>query len=198
MMTIGAMASNEDIGEQTSKNSADGLVQRARHDAEALGRLYDRHYPGVLRYCVHRLFLREVAEDVTSSVFLQVAGSIRNFTGLTEDDFRNWLYAIAGNQVNAYIRKTVRRKALLKAAGRQRLVEVGSSADTDNLDWSALYQEIAKLSDREQTIVALRIENLPYEQIAAVLDIKPIAARVAFNRALKKLKARLAKSIGRA
>ncbi len=197
-MTIGAMASNEDIGEQTSRVSADGLVQRARHDAEALGRLYDRHYPGVLRYCVHRLFLREVAEDVTSAVFLQVAGGIRNFVGLTEDDFCNWLYAIAGNQVNAYIRKTVRRKALLEAAVRGRFVVVGSSADTDHLDWSALYQGIAGLSDREQAIVALRIENMPYERIAAVLDIKPTTARVAFNRALKKLRARLAKSMGRA
>jgi len=39
------------------------LLRRARRDPQALGLLYDRHYPGVLRYCMHRLFVREAAED---------------------------------------------------------------------------------------------------------------------------------------
>ena len=46
------------------------LVIRARREAEALGQLYDTYYDKVLRFCVYRLFNREVAEDVTSVVFL--------------------------------------------------------------------------------------------------------------------------------
>ena len=190
-MTIGAMA--RDAGD------SDELVTRARHDAEALGQLYDRHYAGVLRYCVHRLFLREVAEDVTSQVFLDVAKRIRYFAGTTENDFRNWLYAIAGNQLRAYLRKRARRKRLLEAAVRQGRVGVGPSADCEGeLDWPTLYQAIAALSAREQTVITLRsFEQLPFEQIAAVLRIKPVTARVAFSRALKKLRKRLMKSLGR-
>ena len=186
-----AMASTGDGGD---------LVQRAARDSEALGRLYDRHYPGVLRYCVHRLFVREAAEDVTSEVFLEVARCIRGFTGRTERDFGNWLYAIATNQVNAYLRKASRRKALLASAARQRRIGLGgSSGGQDCPDWATLYEAIAALSPRQQAIVTLRsFENLPYEQIAAVLGIKPVAARVAFSRALKKLRARLPSSMGSA
>lgn len=183
-----------------STGNGGDLVQRAARDSEALGRLYDRHYPGVLRYCVHRLFVREAAEDVTSAVFLEVARRIRGFGGRTEQDFRNWLYAIATNQVNAHVRKTARRKALLEAAARQRRIGLGgASGGQDSLDWATLYEAIAALRPREQAIVTLRsFENMAYEQIAAVLEIKPVAARVAFSRALKKLRARLPRSMGSA
>ncbi|KPK79866.1 MAG: hypothetical protein AMJ81_12685 [Phycisphaerae bacterium SM23_33] len=191
-MTIGAMAPSPDEAEQ--------LLRRARRDGQALGRLYDRHYDGVYRYCVHRLFLREAAEDVTSEVFLQVARQIRTFAGATESDFRNWLYAVAGRQVAAYLRKAARRKALLEAAAYQGRLTASRTEDCqDELDWPSLYQAIAGLSEREQTVVTLRgFEELPYEQIAVVLNVKPAAARVVFSRALKKLKKRLLKSMGSA
>ncbi len=191
-MTIRAMA--------RGAGNSDDLVWRARREAGALGHLYDRHYAGVLRYCVHRLFVREAAEDVTSQVFLQVVERIRHFAGTTEQDFRNWLYAITGNQIRAYLRKRARRKALLEAAVRQGRIQLGTSADCGpELDWPTLYQAIAELTEREQTIVTLRsFEQLPFEQIAAVLEIELVTARVAFSRALKKLRARLAKSLGRA
>ena len=176
------------------------LVPRARHEAKALGELYERHYAGVFRYCLHRLFVREVGEDVTSEVFLAVARGIRQFPGRTEADFRNWLYAIAGNQVSAYLRTRSRRKALLEAAARQRRIALNDPPDpTDELDWPILYQAIADLPQREQAVVTLRcLEKWPFQDIAATLAIRPVTARVSFHRALKQLRARLARPFGRA
>jgi RNA polymerase sigma-70 factor (ECF subfamily) len=67
------------------------LVAEARNDPAAFGRLYRRHYDTVFRYCVHRLFERQAAEDVTSAVFLKVVENLGRFKG-TELQFRNWLY----------------------------------------------------------------------------------------------------------
>ena len=77
------------------------------------GQLYELYYDRIFRFCVHRLFNRTTAEDVTSSVFLTVARTMRDFKGRTEQDFRSWIYTIAANQANAHIRKTVRRKRLM-------------------------------------------------------------------------------------
>ena len=77
----------------------DDMVLRARSDAEALGKLYERSYDRVFRYCVRRLFLKEMAEDVTAAVFLHVAERVRDFRGTSEREFRNWLYAIATNEI---------------------------------------------------------------------------------------------------
>ena len=158
------------------------LLQRARCDPEALGQLYDRHYGGVLRYCIHRLFVREAAEDVTSQVFLEVARRIQRFPGTSENDFANWLYAIASNLAAACIRDFRRRKALLEAAAREGRIRISDPAgNQDELDWPHLYAAIAALPDRDQAIVTLRsFEDLSFEQIGAVLDMKPTAARVAF------------------
>ncbi len=171
------------------------LVLRAKTDADALAELYELYYDRIFRFCMHRLFYREIAEDVTSIVFLEVARKIRDFRGLTDQDFRNWVYTIAVNQANAYIRKSLRRRKLLaKAAGSL----AGSPTDDDGsskLDWPSLYAAIVKLKPQHQTIVTLRFfENLPFEQIAQILDITQSTARVTMHRIINKLRKTLKNS----
>ena len=61
----------------------DDLVLRARSQAEALARLYDIYYQPIFSFCVHRLFNKEIAEDVASSVFLEIARGICRKAGST-------------------------------------------------------------------------------------------------------------------
>ena len=93
-------------------NDNDALVIEARTDAKALGQLYELYYPRILRFCVYRLFDKQIAEDVTSVTFLAIASGIQHFKGETERDFANWVYAIASNKANSCIRKKLRRKRL--------------------------------------------------------------------------------------
>ena len=181
---VGAMA------KLVERKEDDDLVLEARTQAGALGRLYELYYERIFRFCVHRLFNKEIAEDVTSTVFLQVARRIRTFKGRTVQDFRNWLYAIAANQANAYIRKTSRRKKLLaEAAGSMTASAAGSTDKSSEPDWPRLYEAILKLKPQHQTIVTLRFfENLKYEQLAKILNVKEATARVTLHRILNELR----------
>ena len=181
---VGAMA---EIAKQTEE---DDLVITARTDAEALGQLYDLYYDQIFRFCVHRLFSKAIAEDVTSSVFLTVARSIRNFKGRSEKEFRNWLYAIAANEANACIRKTSRRKHLLaEAAASMTKCCTNSTEDSDELNWPMLYAAILKLKPEHQTIVTLRFfENMEFEGIGRIINAKPATVRVTLHRILKQLR----------
>jgi RNA polymerase sigma factor (sigma-70 family) len=182
---VGAMAKVVEARED------DDLVLRARTQADALGRLYEAYYEPIFRFCVHRLFNKEIAEDITSTVFLQVARKIRSFKGRTEQDFGNWLYAIAANQANAYIRKTSRRKKLLAEAARS-MRAFKNSEQAPEPDWPRLYAAILKLKPKHQTIVTLRFfENLRYEQIAQILNVKEATLRVTLHRILDKLRKHL-------
>ncbi|MBN2457271.1 MAG: hypothetical protein JXB29_12165 [Sedimentisphaerales bacterium] len=58
------------------QTDSDSLILRARTDADALGELYELYYERIFRFCVHRLFDREIAEDLTSSIFLAVARQV--------------------------------------------------------------------------------------------------------------------------
>jgi len=180
---VGAMAK---LFERTEN---DDLVLRARTQAHALGRLYELYYERIFRFCVHRLFNKEIAEDVTSTVFLEVARSIRLFKGRTVQDFQNWLYAIAANQANAYIRKTSRRKELLKEVADLMTAADGGNDESSEPDWPRLYAAILKLKPQHQTIVTLRFfENFKYEQIAQILNIKEVTVRVTLHRILNELR----------
>lgn len=178
--------------EQTNN---DDLVLRARTDADALGCLYELYYKRIFRFCVHRLFGREIAEDVTSTIFLAVARRIRAFPGRTEKDFRNWLYAIAAKQANAYIRKTSRRKQLFAEAAAS-TIATNCTDDSSELDWPRLYRAIMKLPPRHQTIITLRFfENMEFEQIAKIINARPATVRVMLHRILKKLRNHLETTI---
>jgi len=179
---VGAMAKVVEARED------DDLVLRARTQANALGRLYELYYQPIFRFCVHRLFMKEIAEDVTSTVFLEVARGIRSFEGRGEQDFRNWLYVIAANQANAYIRKTSRRKKLLAEAARA-MRAFKSSEEAPELDWPRLYAAILRLRPKHQTIITLRFfEDLRYDQIAQILNVKEATLRVTLHRILQKLR----------
>jgi RNA polymerase sigma-70 factor (ECF subfamily) len=186
-MMVGAMAKT------VKQTDVDDIVVRARMEAEALSQLYELYYERIFRFCVHRLFNKEVAEDVTSTVFLKVAGGIRSFGGRSERDFRNWLYAIAANQANAYIRKTSRRKRLLAEAASSLTAATANSDDNrSELDWPTLYAAILKLKPEHQTIITLRFfENMDYEQIAKILDARKETLRVTAHRILGKLRKHL-------
>jgi RNA polymerase sigma-70 factor (ECF subfamily) len=171
------------------------LVVHARTDRSAFATLYDRYYPRIMRYCLRRLFVRDVAEDVVADVFLHVANYLPSFEGSTETDFRRWLFRIACNAVNAHLRHTRRRQELWEAVGRSGHGAVAEAASAtmpfEVLDWPAVYQAILELESRDQTILTLRFfADLPYEEIAAIIGANAGTVRTAMSRSLDQLRAR--------
>ncbi|MCP4611051.1 MAG: sigma-70 family RNA polymerase sigma factor [Planctomycetes bacterium] len=167
------------------------LIARACNDSTAFVQLYRSHYDAVFRYCLHRLFERAKAEDVTSEVFLKVIENIHGFKG-NEKQFRCWLYRIATNAINNHLRKTARRNRLLRFAHEQ--------SDSKNADYkepadklTLLREAVFTLKPRYQTIITLRFfENMKLTEIAEVLGSGPGTVRSQLTRALAKLRKVLA------
>lgn len=176
------------MAKPVEQTAYDDLVVLAKTQGAALGRLYELYYERIFRFCVHRLFNRTTAEDVTSSVFLTVARTIRDFKGRTEQDFRSWVYTIAANQANAHIRKTMRRKRLMDNVAVHWKTEDEASAQWSSLDWPTLYAAIGELKPEHQTILTLRFfENMDYDEIGRVVDARPATIRVMLHRTLRRL-----------
>ena len=174
-----------------SQTAGDGLlIAKARGNPAAFAQLYRRHYDAVFRYCVHRLFDRQAAEDVTSAVFLKVVENFGRFKGDGQRDFRNWLYTIATNTVNSHLRKTARRDSLLKAnCWQSDSVELTDEATEK---FVLLRRAMLTLRPRYQTIIALRFfENLKLTEIAELLDSRPATIRSQLARALAVLRKKM-------
>jgi RNA polymerase sigma-70 factor (ECF subfamily) len=187
-------ATKINLNEDSNAANNGQLITEARNDPAAFGRLYRRYYDAVFRYCVHRLFERQAAEDVTSAVFLKVVEKFRDFNG-TEHQFRNWLYRIATNAANNHLRQAARRKKLLKVAGEQvsyRTVDCLSSTDGSTQRLAPLREAMLALKPRYQTIITLRFfENLKLTEIAEVLGSNPGTVRSQLARALVRLRKKI-------
>jgi len=184
-MMVDAMAKSK-----RQKEIAESMT-RSKYDTADLSSLYERYYERIYRFCVHRLYCSESAEDVTSSVFLAVASKLTDFKGETEDDFKNWLYAIAANMSNSHIRKSLRHRDLLKKNATI-IADTNEDVRSKKDNWPEVYSAISTLKPLSQTIITLRyFENFTHEQIAQVVDKKPSTVRVILHRSLKALKKNL-------
>jgi RNA polymerase sigma-70 factor (ECF subfamily) len=162
---------------------------------EVFTKLYRRFYDDIFRYCVHRLFDRQPAEDITSEVFLKAVEKIDSFKG-TEIQFRNWLYKIATNAVNDHLRRKVRREAAIKIIAETSTdpatEDFLSSAEENNKRLLLLKQAIFELKPKYQTVITLRFfENLKLTEIAEILSKNPGTVRSRLARALNCLRQKI-------
>jgi RNA polymerase sigma factor (sigma-70 family) len=174
---------------------ADDLVVRAKSDRAAFGLLYERYYPEVSRYCLRRLLIRAVAEDILSDVFIEIASHLPAFSGLTDTDFRRWLFRITTNAINAHLRQSRRRRQLLSEAARCGRLNRNGDSLADNRDWPAISRAIDELDESDQTIVTLRFfSDCSHDEIASVVRSTPGAVRTALSRAIARLREKLKQS----
>lgn len=167
------------------------LVAAAREDPQAFSQLYRRHYDQVFRHCVHRLFDRTAAEDVTASVFLRAVRNLRQFQG-NGRDFRGWLFRITTNAVNDHLRRSRRQKRLLEGLARSAEGAAGKvpeaqrrSADLHDERMEAVRRVILRLRPEYQTVISLRFfDALSPTEMAEVLGISPATVRSQLSRAL--------------
>ncbi len=156
---------------------------------EMLKMLYDNCYDRVFSYCVHRVFSRAIAEDITSEIFLSAARAIGSVRGRDEQDYTNWLFSIAANQCNSYWRKNLRRRELFEKYQQESAFDHHQDSPGILPDWPSVYGAMSRLKEIEQTIITLRFfEALSYEDIAAVTHKRPSSVRVILHRGLKKLR----------
>jgi RNA polymerase sigma-70 factor (ECF subfamily) len=183
------------VNNDSKASNDEQLITNAHKAPAAFLQLYRRHYDAVFRYCVHRLFERQTAEDVTSEVFLKVVENLDRFKG-NERQFHNWLYKIATNAVNDHFRTTARRNVLLKRACEQSNSQVANCQETrdESAEKLALLREaVLSLKPKYQTVITLRFfENLKLTEIAEVLASRPGTVRSQMARALAKLRKVLA------
>jgi RNA polymerase sigma factor (sigma-70 family) len=170
------------------------LMMQAKSDPGAFSRLYFRHYDMIFSYCVHRLYNRQTAEDITSEVFLKMLENFQTFDG-NERQFRNWLYKIATNAINEHIRKTTRRSAIMAWVGHWSKKENTDEAphiDESQQRAAIIKNAILTLKPEYQAIVTMRFfENLKLEEIAEVIGTSASTARSQLSRAMEKLRKEL-------
>jgi len=184
-------------GSQTSDTQLAELVKQARDGNRlAFDQLIDRYQGDIHRMIYYRIRARMDAEDLTQDVFIR---AYRSISRLREPQrFRGWLYTIAVNRVNDYLRKK-RVRSIFKSSDEN--VDIQPDADQLREQPEALEQVLKedfwrqvgriakKLSKMEREVFMLRfLDNLNINEIAQILKKSESTVKTHLYRALAKFK----------
>ena len=184
----------EDKNERTLKIAA--LVEKARSgNRVSFHELVSMFQQDIYRLAYYRTFSQMDAEDLTQEVFEQ---AYRKMDSLHDPQrFRSWLYSIAVNRCNDFLRK---RKYLallqIRSAREQEIVETRmdrSNSYTAGIEkkrfWKQVKSMLDKLSSMEREVFTLRfMDNRNINEIAAIMDKNESTVKTHLYRALKKVR----------
>jgi len=170
---------------------------RAGQGAATFGTLVERHLASVYSVVLRVVGSRADAEDVTQEAF------VRAFERLDRYDvnysFRNWLLKIATNLALNHLRSRRREHV-----GHRRLAEArsdptdGSNPKTEGPSTADWQHWLGQLDGSQRAaIVLFHFCELPYVQVAEVLDVPVNTVRTLLHRGRKRLRELLTAGVAR-
>jgi len=128
------------------------------------------------------------AEDITSQVFMNAYQAYGRFEARYGTPAA-WLFRIARNATLDHFRASGRRERLQRTIEHQPMVEADpATAAEERIQYRALLQHVAQLSERQRDAISLRHSGLSFDEVGTLLGCTEDAAKMLYHRALKALK----------
>jgi len=160
-------------------------------DRRIFGDLFDRYVDRVHGFCLRRCGDWEVAQDLTSSTFLE-AWRHRDRVVLTEATALPWLLGVAFNLSRNASRSQRRFQAAVARLPRDDVSADHADAVAERLDDQRRVREaleaVGRLSEDERAVIALvALGDLTYEEAALALRVPVGTVRSRLFRARRRL-----------
>lgn len=162
------------------------IVACQKGDRAAQRQLFESTHERVYRLAV-RMVGQQEAADVTQQTFLQAFRKVGQFAGRSK--LATWIYRIAVNEALQHIRRKKRH-----AATSLEFEPVDDSANRETAAdmRDALDAALVDIEPELRAVFLLReVDELPYCEIAELLDIPEGTVGSRLNRARRELQARL-------
>ncbi len=176
------------------------LIRRAQStgDPTAFEELYTLYADRIYRFLLVRLQDVDLAEELTSQVFLRLIERIHQYRVQPRDNvaiFSGWLYQIARHLLTDTYRAESRRATvpLDKAMHLASSQEAPHDAVERKLTMERVVAALANLNERQQQVITLRfLEGRSVAETARIMDLTEGAVKALQHRALRNLQNYLA------
>jgi RNA polymerase sigma-70 factor (ECF subfamily) len=165
---------------------------------EAFGLLVERYQHRLYGSLVHVTGSTEQARDIAQDAFVHAFEKLSTFRG--QSQFYSWLFRIALNAAISAQRKTQRVTgsvdAVKEATGQEPVDGRAGAVPWDRLETQErqmlVQRALAELPEEYRAALVLKeMDDLKYEEIAAVLQVPLGTVRSRIHRARQELRARL-------
>lgn len=169
---------------------------RTPENRERAFRILVRTYQERLYWHIRRLVVdHDDANDVLQNVFIKVWKGLDNFRG--DSSLFTWLYRIGTNESWTHLENLKKNRAVSLSnaeSGLSNRVKSEKGFDYSKVEWK-LQLAIQTLPDKQRTVFTLRYyDEMPYEQMAEVLDTSVGALKASYHHAVKKVEEFILKS----
>ena len=172
------------------------ILRVQQGEAEAFSHLVTAYEKQVYNLCLRMVTNPEDAQDLAQEAFLKAWRGLSFYKA--ESSFSTWLYRLTTNVCIDFLRKR-RRSSTVSLSneddGEEWELELTDPAPTpeQHLEYQdqaqAVAQAMEQLEEEYRTILTLRVvQDLPYEQIAEVMNMKVGTVKSRLARARMKLK----------
>lgn len=164
-------------------------IAAARHDRAAFAPIYDHYAMDVYRYCYRQVRDVDLANDLTSQIFLRVIDKLHLYRSQDNRTFRSWLFTVAQNVLRD--RWRTRRLHVDVANHQSRLHDRSLGPEELEIRRSEadrLLDAVEALSERHRTIIYLRLAGLSTPEIADATDATVASVKSAQSRAYAQLR----------
>lgn len=169
-------------------------------DQDAYTELVRRHQPQVYAVCMKMVRDPETARDLAQETFVKAFGALRTFD--RSYTFSTWLYKIARNACIDHFRRSKLETYSLDAPIRTREGEMEREIESPihtperflllKERGRLIAEAIEGLPDKYREVIHMRhTQELPYEEIATILDVPLGTVKARLFRARELLKKRL-------
>ena len=168
------------------------LVRRAQAgDARAFDRLAAALRPRVRRWALAQVDSADDAEDIVQEVLLKVHRGLLEFAHGSR--VSTWVYAVTRRAAADWHRKRHRRKTLFEQRADFSTVTSQSELPVDQARLSAaVLTAFRQLPGRQREVFDLAdLQGIPLTEIASMLNMSDVTARVHLHRARAAIRARV-------
>ena len=163
------------------------IAKVAEGDRDALATLYERYVRRLYTYVYYRTHHRETAEDIVSEVFLRALEHISSFDP-ARGNVSAWFHGIAHNLIIDHFRRLKPTQAIEDVWDLSSDTNVPRDADTA-LQVEKVREALKTLTPEQREMMILRLwDGYPFAEIAALTGKSEAACKMAFGRALKKIR----------
>jgi RNA polymerase sigma-70 factor (ECF subfamily) len=155
-----------------------------------------KKYQERLYWHIRRIVVEhEDANDILQNVFIKVWKNLENFR--QDSNLYTWLYRIATNETLTWINRQKRYKATSLSENEGVFADklkAQNGFDANKAEWK-LQQAMQSLPEKQRIVFSLRYyDEMPYEEMASVLDTSAGALKASYHHAVKKVESFLLKS----
>lgn len=169
------------------------LIKLSQDNLSQFEPLFDRYFDRIFKYVFSRTNNRQVAEDLTSQIFLKILEALPRYQN--QNSFTAWIFKIARNTLISYFRFNFHHpiQSLDESDLLRFTPQIGSHKSSEEIDtYVDLKKILNHMPQKDQDLLRLRFAaGLSISEIGEIQGKTPGAVKMAIHRVLRHVEGKL-------